>query len=116
MSDAWVSQMRKGFVELCILAVVKGGDDYGYAIMKTLSKVEALAFTESTVYPALARMTRDGLLLSRTAPSPDGPPRRYFSLSQAGHDRLAAMSAHWGALRDAVETLLADKTRTPETP
>lgn len=107
MPDAWVSQMRKGFVELAILAAVRSGDDYGYAIMKRLRAIDALAVTESTLYPALSRMTEDGLLTAWRVASSDGPPRRYFALSQKGRDRLADMAAHWAALRSGVDLLLA---------
>ncbi len=111
MSDPWVSQWRKGFVEFCVLAVVRGGAAYGYAILKTLNETEVLAFTESTVYPALNRMTKEGLLSSYKQASPDGPPRRYYTLTPAGRHRLAEMTVYWTALKDGLDRVL---TQTDE--
>lgn len=107
MSDLWISQMRKGLVELCVLAAVRDGADYGYAIVKALSRTDALAFTESTVYPAVSRLTNDGCLVTRQAHSSDGPSRRLLSLAPAGKERLAAMTAYWVNLSHSVDALLA---------
>jgi PadR family transcriptional regulator, regulatory protein PadR len=107
MAETWISQMRKGFVELCVLSAVRGGADYGYLIYKKLNETNALAFTESTVYPAINRLLREGLLSSfKSAERSDGPPRRYYVLAEEGRMRLAEMEAYWVALKQDMDALL----------
>ena len=106
LAELWVSQLRKGLVEVCVLGVLQRGEAYGYAILKTLREIDALALTESTLYPALGRLTKEGLLSVRSAPSPDGPPRRYYTLTAAGRERLAEVRVYWQALQRGVNELL----------
>ncbi|MEJ2123491.1 MAG: PadR family transcriptional regulator [Alphaproteobacteria bacterium] len=107
MTESWISQMRKGFVEFCILAVVRNGADYGYLIYKKLSENKMLAFSESTVYPAINRLTREGLLSSFKSATPsEGPPRRYYLLTDEGRSRLAEMEIYWKALKQETDALI----------
>ena len=88
----WIAQLRKGLVELCVLAALRRGEAYGYQILQQLGEQGgALAIGESTVYPVLALLTADGLVRVRAAASPSGPPRRYYRLTAAGQARLAEM-------------------------
>lgn len=105
MLKDWITQLRKGLMEYCVLKVLERGEKYGYEIVQRLQKVEALAVTESTVYPILARLREEGSLKVRTAPSPAGPPRRYFSLTEPGRARLRAMSGYWRVLEEAIRKL-----------
>ena len=82
----WVTQFRKGLVELCVMATLAEGEAYGYQIVERLGQVSGLTITESTVYPLLARLGRDGLLAVRSAPSSSGPPRRYYHLTESGRE------------------------------
>lgn len=107
MAETWISQMRKGFVEFCVLAAVRGGAGYGYLIYKKLNETNALAFTESTVYPAINRLMREGLLSSfMSAERSEGPPRRYYVLAEEGRLRLAEMEIYWAALKQDMDALL----------
>ncbi|MBA2480318.1 MAG: PadR family transcriptional regulator [Planctomycetes bacterium] len=113
MKEAWVSQMRKGLVELGVLSVLHNAETYGYHIVQTLALVEGLAITESTIYPVLARLEEDACISVRVAPSPNGPQRRYYRLTQVGRDRLSAMAAQWATVKASVDRLLATP-RQPE--
>jgi PadR family transcriptional regulator PadR len=104
--DLWVTQLRRGLVELCVLAALRDGEAYGYEIVERLGRVAGLEVTESTVYPILARLARDRCLTTRTSPSPHGPPRRYYRLSDAGRRRLDTLVAHWGAIRASVDQVI----------
>jgi PadR family transcriptional regulator, regulatory protein PadR len=104
---AWVSQLRKGLVELCVLAVLREGEAYGYEILRRLAEAGPLAITESSVYPVLARLAREGLLAVRVAPSPEGPPRRYYRLTPEGRKHYAEMKSCWSELDSAVAQLLS---------
>jgi PadR family transcriptional regulator, regulatory protein PadR len=101
----WIAQMRKGLVELCVLAAVKDREAYGYEILQRLGRAEALSISESAVYPILARLTEEGALKVRSAASPAGPPRRYYRLTAIGHTRLAEMSVYWKDIVAAIEAL-----------
>ena len=103
----WISQMRKGLIELCVLAVLAdGGEAYGYQILQRLAQAEPLAVSESTVYPILARLAAEKLVHVRTAPSPAGPPRRYYRLTAAGSAHLKGLVEYWRSLRIAMDHLI----------
>jgi len=97
-------------VELTILAAVGGVKEaYGYELLQRLEAADPLLVTtESTLYPALARLTDDQLLAVRQVASPTGPPRRYYRLTAAGRRSLAEMSQHWSQLQRAVNALLGE--------
>ena len=101
----WITQLRKGLLEFCVLNLLAQGEAYGYDIAQRLKAMEALAVTESTLYPILARLHEEGWLAVRMAPSPDGPPRRYFSLTPDGFQHLAQMNNYWAQLNDIIEQL-----------
>ena len=103
---AWISQLRKGLVEFCILLVVASEEAYGYSLVQRLRRAPNLSFTEGTVYPALARLIEEGLIRAKERPSPMGPPRRYLSLTASGQRRLREMSSHWLGVCSSVETLM----------
>jgi PadR family transcriptional regulator, regulatory protein PadR len=101
----WITQFRKGLVELCVLAVLRNDEAYGYQIVEQLGRVPGLEVTESTVYPVLARLARDRCVTVRTAPSPAGPPRRYYRLSDNGRRRLEEMVGHWQSIQNSVNQI-----------
>ena len=103
---AWISQLRKGLVEFCILLVVESEESYGYSLVQKLRSTPNLSFTEGTVYPALGRLIEDGLVRATKRPSSKGPPRRYLSLTAAGKLRLAEMSNYWLGICSSVDTLI----------
>ena len=106
MSDRFVTQLRKGLVELSILAQLKRGESYGYALLKSLEAYRGLELTESTVYPALARMLEEGWLSARMVESSKGPPRRYYKLTLDGEARLEQIKVYWRGITAAIEDLL----------
>jgi PadR family transcriptional regulator PadR len=105
----WITQLRKGLLDFCILNALRHGESYGYEIVQALKQVEELSVSESTVYPILTRLRNEGLLKVRDVPSPAGPPRRYFALTVAGRLRIAEMNAYWESLGAAIHRL---QTRT----
>jgi PadR family transcriptional regulator PadR len=105
--QGWVTQLRKGLVELSVLHVLRRGESYGYEIVQALNDIDALAVSESTVYPVLARLRAEGLVRVREAASSEGPPRRYFSLTPQGRLRLAELSEHWDLVVEAIRRLRA---------
>lgn len=105
----WLAQMRRGLVEPCVLAALREGEAYGYEILQRLAAADSLGISESTVYPVLARLAADKLVRVREAPSPSGPPRRYYRLTTLGEARLAEMTASWRQVASVVNELLKEK-------
>jgi PadR family transcriptional regulator PadR len=108
----WLTQLRKGLLEICTLAVLRQEDGYGYQIVQRLKQVDGLTMNEGTVYPILARLHREGCLETYRQPSDSGPPRKWFRLTPAGAERLRSMSLEWERLHDGFRRLLAE---TPPT-
>ncbi len=102
----WESQLRKGVVELAVLAAIGRGETYGYRIVSDLQRLDGFQLTESTVYPVLARLARDGVLAIRAEESPSGPRRRYYRLTAAGRERLRRMAECWKTVSDSLKELL----------
>ncbi len=116
MSNAWMSQMRKGVVELCVLTILDEEERYGYQIVQRLQEIEALTLSESTVYPVLARLAADGALAMRVESSPNGPPRRYYRLTAEGREQLRLMATDWSELARAVASLLEQTKSSRRSP
>ncbi|MGN6368339.1 MAG: PadR family transcriptional regulator [Phycisphaerae bacterium] len=110
----WVSQVRKGLLELLVLIALRREELYGYQLLQRLAELDDLALTESTLYPVLARLAADQLVAVRHQPSPAGPPRRYYRLTRAGHRRLEQMLAHWRSLNTSIERMATDKKGATE--
>ncbi len=102
----WRTELRRGLVELCVLSVLRDGEAYGYQIVEQLKEHARLDFTESTVYPVLARLHRDKFLSERRVRSEAGPPRRYFRLTESGRKRLDEMVRQWNEVSNRVGHLI----------
>ncbi len=102
---SWITQLRKGLLEFCVLNVVNQGETYGYEIVQNLKILQELAISEGTVYPILSRLRKEGLLGIRALPSPNGPPRRYFSLTPEGKKRIQEMNHYWDSLMNAIDQI-----------
>ncbi len=104
--DQWSTQLRKGLAELCVLAAVhRLGEAYGYQLVQFLTDHDGLQLTESTVYPLLARLAREGHLSVTSTPSPAGPPRRYYRITALGKRSLETMLEHWAAVGDSIQKI-----------
>ncbi|ARD41294.1 PadR family transcriptional regulator [Actinomyces gaoshouyii] len=111
-------QLRKGALELAVLALVeraKPDGIYGGALIEELAAFPALAAPQGTVYPLLSRLRAVGVVETTWQESPSGPPRRYYLLTQAGRERLAAQRRVWLALSRDMTALLGGTTR-PDRP
>lgn len=98
------AQMRKGVLEFCILSVLKEKDAYTSEILDTLKNAKLLV-VEGTVYPLLTRLKNDGLLTYRWEESTSGPPRKYYGLTEEGHEFLKELDVTWNELAGAVNTI-----------
>jgi PadR family transcriptional regulator PadR len=100
------SQLLRGVLDLCLLAVMEDGAAYGYEMTKRLRARGLSIVGEGSIYPLLGRLERDGMVETRRAASNGGPPRKYYSLSAEGGRALEAGVIEWQAARDAVDGAL----------
>ncbi len=98
------SQMRKGMLEYCVLLLLKHQPFYASDIIQRLKDAKLLV-VEGTLYPLLTRLKNDGLLTYEWQESPQGPPRKYYIISQAGIDFLEGLNAVWLELNQTVDYL-----------
>jgi PadR family transcriptional regulator PadR len=101
-----ITQMRRGTVEYCVLALLRDRPRYGFDLVRTLGEADGLVTSEGTIYPLLSRLRRDGLVTTVWHESPSGPPRRYYELTPAGHQALALFTTEWDRFTSAVDRLL----------
>ena len=108
VNEQRTAQIRKGVVELAVLALLASGERYGSQIVDELAARPALALTSGTVYPLLARLLKAGLIDSSWRESPVGPPRKYYALTVQGRAAYADLHDAWRAVRAAVDTLVKE--------
>lgn len=105
--ETWQEQIRRGTLDLAILLSVASGPRYGLAIIQHLEAFTDLVVAEGTIYPILARLTREGLLESKWVEDEAPHPRKYYSLTRAGTKRLAEMADAWRAFVGKIDRLMA---------
>jgi PadR family transcriptional regulator PadR len=93
--DRWEAQLRKGCLEMAILASLWGERLYGLEILRALSTRARLDVAEGTVYPILARLKAEGLLSSEWVEAEAGHPRKYYWLTSSGRRRAQEMAEAW---------------------
>jgi len=99
------AQMRKGVLEFCILSILSRSDAYATDILNKL-KESKLIVVEGTLYPLLSRQKNAGLLSYRWEESSQGPPRKYYVLTDKGREALKELESSWRELIDAVDSIL----------
>ena len=113
MTESIQVQLKKGVLELCVLALLSAGDNYGYDIAQRLAN--AVDMGEGTIYPLMRRLQAEGLVSTYLAESANGPPRKYYQLTDVGRTRLAAQRGEWESFVRAVEAVIAP-SKIGETP
>jgi PadR family transcriptional regulator PadR len=103
------TQLLRGVLDLCLLAVMDDGPAYGYEMTKRLRERGLGIVGEGSIYPLLARLEREGLVETYREASNGGPPRKYYRPSRAGRRALAEGVAEWRAARTALDGVLAEK-------
>ncbi|MBQ1707536.1 MAG: PadR family transcriptional regulator [Bacteroidales bacterium] len=98
------SQMRKGVLEYCILSILDKKEAYASAIIEELKGANMIV-VEGTLYPMLIRLKNQGALTYRWEESPQGPPRKYYCISEDGRLLLQEMDASWTDLVETIKTL-----------
>jgi PadR family transcriptional regulator PadR len=106
LGEATISQLRRGVLEFCVLALLRDGERYSFELVRALGDAEGLVTSEGTLYPLLGRLRRDGMVQSTWRESASGPPRRYYRLTREGDAALRAFASKWDQFRDSVDSLM----------
>jgi PadR family transcriptional regulator PadR len=106
-----LSQLRRGALEYCVLALLAEQPRYGFDLVRSLGTVEGMVTGEGTLYPLLSRLQKDGRVASGWRDSDSGgPPRKYYSVTAKGRRALGEFSAEWARFRDTVDNILEKGT------
>lgn len=103
--DEAKSQMRRGMLEFCTLLIIDRGKVYSSDILKELKQADLLV-VEGTLYPLLNRLKTEGLLDYAWQESSSGPPRKYYTLTGKGEEKLAQLKVTWKSLVESITTLI----------
>jgi PadR family transcriptional regulator, regulatory protein PadR len=104
--DRLVTQMRKGSLEYCVLALLERGPSYGFELVQNLSGAGGILTTEGTIYRLLGRLYRDGLVSTTWQESPSGPPRKYYRMTGEGQRALKRFREEWASFRASVDRIV----------
>jgi PadR family transcriptional regulator PadR len=100
------SQMLKGILEGCILVIIKRDFVYGYEMNEKLQQFGFSAISEGTIYPLLLKLQNKKLIIGESKPSPDGPKRKYYKLTELGELECDIFTQQWQILDNCVNNLL----------
>jgi PadR family transcriptional regulator PadR len=101
------TELLRGVLDLCVLAVLAEDPAYGYEMTKRLRARGLANVSEGSIYPLLGRLERDALVETYQAASNGGPPRKYYRPSRKGRRALKEGVAEWRTARDALDAVLA---------
>jgi PadR family transcriptional regulator, regulatory protein PadR len=97
-------QLKKGVLELCVLSLLKGSDRYGYELVAEISK--NIEISEGTIYPLLRRLKDEGYVRTFLEESPEGPPRKYYQLTEKGEQTRQEFLDDWNTFIHGVNAVL----------
>lgn len=100
------TQLKKGSLELCVLAVLSRADRYGYELVEVISR--HIDITEGTVYPLMRRCLNDGWFETYLKESDQGPPRKYYRITPKGQEVYQDMRGEWEGFAQAMNNLLSE--------
>jgi len=103
-----LTEMLKGTLEGCVLEIIAGEETYGYAITRRLNDLGFTDVIDGTVYTILLRLERNGLVDVQKRPSEVGPPRKFYTLNDAGRAELATFWAKWQYVSSRIDRLRKD--------
>lgn len=99
-------QFKKGILELCVLVLLDKLDQYGYELVQKISK--QIAISDGSVYPLLRRLSKEGYLTSYLKESSEGPPRKYYKLTDDGRSFLHELLEDWKQFSNGVNKIIKE--------
>ncbi|MBY8875774.1 PadR family transcriptional regulator [Micromonospora sp. PLK6-60] len=107
------AQLLRGCLDMCLLALLAVEPAHGYELVRRLDSAGFGTVSYGTVYPLITRLHRSGLVANALHPSPSGPPRKVYRLTDAGQARLHAWRDQWTQFADVVNATLATRPPNP---
>ena len=98
------TQLKKGVLEMVVLSKISMGDTYGYDIYQEIS--QNMAISESTIYPILRKLTKEGYCETYLRESKTGPPRKYFKITRDGSKQLGTLKKDWTKFQRIVNIMV----------
>jgi len=98
------TQLKKGVLEMCVLAVLEQKDCYGYELVSDISKT--ISISEGTIYPLLRRLKSEEYVDTYLQESTDGPPRKYYRLTKKGKIASKELLSEWNNFNESINQLL----------
>lgn len=105
--DRHHAQIMKGLLDLCLLATIAEEPNYGYGMVHKLNERGWVLANEGSIYPVLKRLLKQGCISSELEPSPSGPARKVYSITEEGREVLLTWATDWRHVRDGVDAALA---------
>ncbi|QUW23170.1 PadR family transcriptional regulator [Sporosarcina sp. Marseille-Q4063] len=102
-------QFKKGVLNLCVLVLLDKQDRYGYELVQKISN--QISISEGSVYPLLRRLTKEGYFTTYLQESSEGPPRKYYKLTDTGRTYLHEQLEEWRNFTEGVNTLIKESVR-----
>ena len=97
------SQLKRGTLELCVLSILCRSDCYGYELVNRIS--ECMQITEGTIYPLMKRLKDNAMIDSYIVESQEGPPRKYYMITDLGREQLKGLDEAWDELSKGIDTI-----------
>lgn len=97
-------QFKKGVLELCVLSLLDRKDFYGYELVEHISKF--INISEGTIYPLLRKFRNEGYVTNYLEESQEGPPRKYYKLTEKGKEVYEDLDIEWESFIDAVNNII----------
>lgn len=98
------SQFKRGIIEMCVLKIISRKDMYGFELIENISK--EIEVNENTIYPILRRLTKQDLFDTYTESMSIGAPRKYYTLTDLGKEKLNEYETEWKSFLDSVHRIL----------
>lgn len=98
------TQLKKGTLDMCVLAALAAGDSYAYELVSILSR--SMEVSEGTMYPLMRRLQAEAWVSTYLVESASGPSRKYYSLTAAGRQQLVLMQQEWQEFVADVDSVL----------
>jgi PadR family transcriptional regulator, regulatory protein PadR len=111
---AWLSQLKRGLLELFVLNLLESESLHGYELVKRVSSVDGMSVTEGTIYPLLSRMKQDGLVKTTYLESSTGPMRKMYQLTAAGRQCRREMNRIWTQVSASVQRAINSTSQHEE--
>ena len=96
-------QFKKGVLELCVLSILKEKNCYGYELVKEI--LEVMEISEGTIYPLLRRLKKDNLVTTYLKESSEGPPRKYYQLTEEGKKNQSELIHEWKLFQNSINSI-----------